>query len=88
MGVVLAVTGHAIRRQCGLRDIPHHVAGLAIETFMRSSQRVARLSVMIIAPALPAIRIVTRRAIRPQTAFVMSVAVASVAIQRGTLELQ
>lgn len=55
---------------------------------MAPGQRVAGLGVVIKAPALPAIRVVTSRAIRPQAAFMMPVAVTGVAIQGGALELQ
>src|SRR5271169_3465949 len=88
MRVILAVTGHAVRRQCGLRDILRDMAGLAIEAAMGSGQRVACLGVVIKAPALPAIRVVTSCTVRPQTTFMVPVAVTGVAIQRRTLELQ
>jgi len=54
---------------------------------MGSRQRVARLRIMIITPALPAIRVVTKRTAGPQPAFMMPVAVTGVAIQRRSLEL-
>ncbi len=87
MRVILAVTGHAIRRQCWLCDVLRDVAGLAIEAAMGSRQGVARLRVVVVAPALPAVRVVAKCAIRPQPAFMMPVAVAGVAIQRRALEL-
>ena len=64
------------------------MAGLAIEVAVRPGQRVARLRVVIIAPALPTIRVVTKRTVRPQATFMMLVAVAGVAIQRRALELK
>ena len=80
MHVVLAMTGHAIRRQRRFRDVLSNVAGLAIEVAVGSGQRVTRLRVVIKAPPRPAIRVVTKRTARPQTAFMMKVAVAGFAI--------
>jgi hypothetical protein len=54
---------------------------------MGSRQRVACLCIVIITPALPAIRVVTKRAVGSQPAFMMPVAVTGVAIQRRPLEL-
>lgn len=88
MRVVLAMTGHTVRRQCRLGDILRDVAGLAIKTPMGPGQRVVRLGVVIKPPALPAVRVMTICAIRSQATFVMHVAMTGIAIQRGTLELQ
>jgi hypothetical protein len=87
MYVILAVTRHAIRRQCRLCEILRGVTGLAIEAAMGSRQRVARLRIVIKTPALPAIRVVTKRAVGSQPAFMMPVAVTGVAIQRRPFEL-
>jgi hypothetical protein len=65
MRIILAVTSHAIRRQGGLCDVLRDVAGLAIETAVGARQGVARLRVVVIAPALPAIRVMTKRAVGP-----------------------
>jgi hypothetical protein len=75
MGVILTVASHAIRRQCRLCDVLGDVAGLAIEAAMGSRQRVACLCVVIVTPALPAVRVVTKRAVGSQPAFMMPVAV-------------
>ena len=88
MRVILAMTGQAIHRQRRLRDIPGDMAGLAIEIAMGSGERVSRLGVVIVAPTLPAVRIVTEPTAGPQAAFMMLVAVAGVAIERRALELQ
>lgn len=80
MHVIFAMTGHAIHRQRRLGDVLGDVAGLAIEVAVGSGQRVARLGVVIKAPARPAIRVVTKRTARPQTTFMMKVAVAGFAI--------
>ena len=88
MGVILAMTGQAIRRQSGLRDVLGDMAGLAIEIAVSSSQRVARLGVVIITPTCPAIRVVTKRTARPQTSLVMTITVTGFAIQRRAFELQ
>ena len=87
MRVILAMTGQAILGNVAFVT-SCDVAGLAVEIAVGSGQRVARLGVVIIAPALPAVRIVTKRTVRPQAALMMLVAVAGVAIQRRTLELQ
>ena len=65
MGVILAVTSHALCRQRGLYDVLLDVAGVAIEAAMGSRQRVTRLCVVIVAPTLPAIRVVTKRTVLP-----------------------
>ena len=88
MRVILPMTGQAIHRQRRPRDVLGDVAGLAIEVAVRPGQRVARLRVVVIAPALPTIRVVTKRTVRPQANFMMPVAVAGVAIQRRALELK
>jgi hypothetical protein len=87
MGVILTVASHAIRRQCRLCDALRDVACLAIQTAMGSRQRVACLCIVIKTPALPAIRVVTKRTVGSQPAFMMPVAVTGVAIQRRPLEL-
>jgi len=84
MGVVLTVTRIAVRRCHHFRDVPGHMAGVAIKITVRTRQRIVGLGV-IKAPSLPAIRIVAVRAIRPETAFVMLVLVAGIAIQRRVL---
>ena len=88
MRVILAMTRQAILRQRRLCDVLGDMAGLAIEIAMGSGERVPRLRVVIVAPTLPAIRVVTDPTVRPQAAFMMLVAVAGVAIQRRALELQ
>lgn len=88
MLVILAMAGQAIHRQRRLGDVLGDVAGLAIEVAVGTGQRVARQRVVIVAPAFPAIRVVTKPAVRSQAAFMMTVAVAGVAIQRRALELQ
>ena len=88
MRVILAMTRQAILRQRRLCDVLGDMAGLAIEIAMGSGERVPRLRVVIVAPTLPAIRVVTEPTVRAQAAFMMLVAVAGVAIQRRTLELQ
>jgi len=88
MGVILAVTGIAIRGQGDLRDIFGDVTGVAIDAAVRSRQRVARLRVMIEAPPCPAVRIVAAPTDRSQAAFMMLVAMAGDASQRRALELQ
>ena len=80
MRVILAMTGHAIHRQRRLRNVLGNVAGLAIEVAVGSSQRVTRLGIVIVAPARPAIRVVTKRTARPQTTFVVTIAMAGFAI--------
>lgn len=65
MCVILAVTSQAIRRQSGLCDVLRDMAGLAIEAAVGARQGVARLRVVVIAPALPAIRVMTKRAAGP-----------------------
>jgi hypothetical protein len=64
------------------------VAGLAVETAMGTGQRVARLRVVIKAPAFPTIRIVTRPAVWPQAPLMMLIAVAGVAVQQRAFEHQ
>jgi hypothetical protein len=64
------------------------VAGLAIDTAVRAGQRVARLRVVIETPTCPTIRIVAERAVRPQAAFMVLVAVAGRADERRVLEQQ
>lgn len=88
MHVIFAMTGDAIHRQRRLRNVLGDVAGLAVEVAMGSGQGVARLGIVIEAPARPAIRVVTKRAARPQTTFVMSIAMAGLAIQRCAFEQQ
>src|SRR5450756_150592 len=88
MRVILAMAGQAIHRQRRPHDVLGDVAGLAIEVAVRPRQRIARLRVVIVAPALPAVRVVAERAVQPQTALMMLVAVAGVAFQRRALELQ
>ena len=88
MRVVLAMAGQAIHRQRSLGDVLGDVAGLAIEVVVGPGQRVVRLLVVVIAPAFPAIRVVTRLALRPQAPLVMLVAVAGVTIQRRALVLK
>jgi hypothetical protein len=88
MRVILAVTCHALRGQCGFGDILRYVASMTIEAAMGSRQRIARLRVVIEAPALPAIRVMTKRAAWPQAAFMVKVVVARFASQRSTLESQ
>ena len=88
MRVILAMARQAILRQRRLCDVLGDMTGLAIEITMGSGERVSRLCTVIIAPAFPAIRVVTKRTVRPEAAFMMLVAVAGVAIQRRALELQ
>ena len=88
MRVVVAMTSQAIHRQRRLRHVLGDVTGLAVEVAVSSSQRIARLRVMVIAPALPTVRVVTKRAVQSQATFMMLVAVAGVAIQRRALKLQ
>ena len=88
MRVILAMTRQAIRRQRRLCDVLGDMAGLTIEIAMGSGERVPRLRIVIVAPTLPAIRVVAEPTVRPQAAFMMLVAVAGVAIQRRALELQ
>lgn len=88
MRVVLPVTRIAVRSQLDPGDVPHNVAGLAIEAAVRARQRKARLGVVIKAPSLPTVRVVAERAIRPQPPFMMAVPVAGVAAQRRSLEQQ
>jgi hypothetical protein len=64
------------------------VAGLAIETAMRSGQGVSRLHIVIEAPHPPAIGIVAERTIRAQAPLMMLVAMAGGAILRRAFELQ
>src|SRR5258708_7984305 len=85
MGVVLAVAGIAVRGQRNFGDIPGDVAGLAIETAVRSGQRVARLRVVIETPPGPTIRVVAARAARPHATFMVLVRGAGGATQRGAL---
>ena len=59
MDVVPAVAANAGRLQRNFRRGFHGVAGMAIETLMRSIQDVSGLFVVIEAPAGPAIWIVT-----------------------------
>jgi hypothetical protein len=88
MRVVLAVAGIAIRRQRDLGDVPGNVAGLAIDTAVRAGQRVTRLRVVIETPTCPTIRVVAERAVRPQAALMMLVAVAGRANERCVFEQQ
>jgi hypothetical protein len=87
MGVILTVASQAIHRQCRLCDVLRDVAGLAIEPAMGAGQRIARQGIVIITPALPAIRVVTERAVGSQPAFMMPVAVTGIANERRPLEL-
>src|SRR5664279_366572 len=88
MRVILAMAGQAIHQERRFRDVLDGVAGLAIEATVGPGQRIVRLRVVIVAPALPAVRVVTKRTVQAQAAFMMLVAMASVAIQRRALELQ
>ena len=88
MHVILSMTGEAIHRQHRLGDVLGDVTGPAIESTMGSGQRVSRLRVVVEAPPLPAIRVVTKRAVWSQAAFMVPVAMAGVAIERRSLELQ
>ena len=89
MRVILAMTGQAIHLQRRLCDVPGYMTSLAIEIAMGSGERVPRLRVVVVAPTLPAVRVVAEPTIRrPQAAFMMLVAVAGVTIQRRPLELQ
>src|SRR5664279_3659511 len=75
MRVILAMAGQAIHRQRRFRDVLDGVAGLAIEATVGPGQRIVRLRVVIVAPALPAVRVVTKRTVQAQAAFMMLVAI-------------
>jgi len=88
MHVVLAVTRVAVLGQRDHGDVFDDVTGVAIEAAMRPGQREVRLRVVIEAPPGPTVRVVAEPAVRPQTAFMMPVAVAGGADQRCALEQQ
>jgi hypothetical protein len=86
--VILAVTRDALRGQCRLGDVLGDVASFAIEVAMGSGQGIARLNVVIEAPAFPAVRVVAKRAARSEAAFMVAVAMTGLASQRCALEPQ
>jgi hypothetical protein len=86
--IIRAVARVAIRRERNLRDIFSDVAGVAIEAAMRPGQWVTCLFVMVKAPPRPAIWIVAKRAVGPETAFMTSIPVAGCAAQQCVLEAQ
>ena len=71
MDIVRPVASVAVRWQGDLCDIFRGVAGVAVERAVRACQRIFGLAIVIEAPAGPAVRVVTERAIGPQAAQVV-----------------
>ena len=85
MRIVAAVATVAV---CGDHDLGHilcGMAGVAGQIAMRSRQRILGLLVVIVDPARPRIRVMARRAVRSDAAFVVLVLVALRAGQRRAL---
>lgn len=77
VGIILAVAAVAVCRRSYARNIGLLVASMALQGMMRARQRVARLLVVIEAPACPSVRVVTRRTIRTEPPDVMRILVAA-----------
>ena len=70
MGVVLAMTVVAVGRQFQVRRIFDGVTRLAGDFLVPPGQRIFGLGRMVKAPTCPAVWIVARTTIRPETSFV------------------
>jgi hypothetical protein len=86
MDVIPAMAAMAGGRQNDSCDILRPVAGVAIQAFVFSRQRVFALSVMIEEPSHPSIRVVTKRAIGSEPTFVVLILVALRASSRRIFE--
>jgi hypothetical protein len=86
MDIVQHVAAVAAGWQNDLGDVLDGVAGVAVETLVGPGQRVFGLGIVIEAPAGPAVRVVTERAIGAQAPLVKLVLVAARASRSGVLE--